>query len=144
MCFERDIYAFFVKFAKFESALKSQGYCRELPRGNAAPHWRRFKTQISEVDFPRGSASFELLAAKPKQQMFVDAKVPPVFEEFDPDGTTADKVVDTVKLVRNNLFHGGKHDGGEWDDPDRVLLLARLGAAVLDELAQAGGLQLEG
>jgi hypothetical protein len=53
------------------------------------------------------------------------------------------KVVRHLKTVRNNLFHGGKHGGAGWDDPERTKLLLSSGKAVLDQLAQLAGLEAD-
>ncbi|MCC4262658.1 hypothetical protein LL270_18705, partial [Pseudomonas aestusnigri] len=45
----------------------------------------------------------------------------------------------SVKTVRNNLFHGGKHGAAGWDDPVRARLLIEMSTAVLAVLAVLGG-----
>lgn len=41
-------------------------------------------------------------------------------------------------MVRNNLFHGGKHGHDQWDDPTRMRRLLKLTITVLSELAALG------
>ena len=50
------------------------------------------------------------------------------------------KVVEALQVVRNHLFHGGKHASREWDNPQRAARLLGLGSTVLDEIAHETGL----
>ncbi|AJG12531.1 hypothetical protein RK21_01023 [Pseudomonas plecoglossicida] len=81
-----------------------------------------------------------LLASPPDQQIVSDnlelAWQPISFEKCTSD---LDKVVKSVKTVRNNLFHGGKHGAAGWDDPVRARLLIEMSTAVLAVLAVLGG-----
>ena len=59
---------------------------------------------------------------------------------FNPGVADLDKVAELARTVRNTLFHGGKHGIDFWDDPGRMELLLATTIAVLDELAEFGGL----
>lgn len=80
-----------------------------------------------------------LLASPPEQQIVADnlelAWQPIRFEKCTSD---LDKVVESVKTVRNNLFHGGKHGAAGWDDAVRARSLIGMSTAVLASLAALG------
>jgi hypothetical protein len=53
--------------------------------------------------------------------------------------TDLGKTILSVKTIRNNLFHGGKHNEKDWDEPDRNLFLLTRGIKVLDSFADLSG-----
>jgi len=55
---------------------------------------------------------------------------------FSENVSDLEKIVKTLKTVRNNLFHGGKQDLAGWEDDHRTAELVTLGRQVLDELAE--------
>ena len=62
-----------------------------------------------------------------------------VEELFADNIEVLDRVIAHANTVRNNLFHGGKHGGGGWDDPTRMRVLLANTIGVLDDLADQGG-----
>ena len=44
-------------------------------------------------------------------------------------------IIRYLKTSRNNLFHGGKHDDGGWEDTLRNKKIVELSIFILDELA---------
>ena len=60
-------------------------------------------------------------------------------EQMAADASALRRVVGHCLTVRNNLFHGGKHGGGGWVQPERTRLLLANGIAVLDDLAERAG-----
>jgi hypothetical protein len=129
-CFE-----FFYWFSRFEFALKENAYIRKGPYGSAAPDWGRFEKDFADV-YTAPDEGRELFRYPPQRQIFV----PPSNYEWkitDLSDKTSDlgKVILILKTIRNNLFHGGKHDQKDWDDPRRNLFLLSHGINVLGSVA---------
>ncbi|EBA9356971.1 hypothetical protein BIB77_002305 [Salmonella enterica subsp. enterica serovar Colorado] len=49
------------------------------------------------------------------------------------------QVVSTLKTIRNNLFHGGKHSVEGWDDVKRTEELLVMGVQVMKEIVKITG-----
>ena len=49
--------------------------------------------------------------------------------------SSLEKVAVSLRTIRNNLFHGGKHGDRSWDDPDRITFLLQNASEVIDRLA---------
>ena len=136
-------FRFFYKFSRFEFALKENGYLRDPSTDRPAiPGWRVFAIE-SRAAYRLSPEAAELIRAAPKCQV-VGANGYLEWKDVDYHGVPGDlvKVVRLLQTVRNNLFHGGKHGAEGWDDPARTAMLLRLGAEVLDQVAQ--GSRLEG
>jgi hypothetical protein len=59
--------------------------------------------------------------------------------QFEANEFELQKVTLLLRLVRNNLFHGGRHGDAHWDIPERTVQLLQQGQIVLDELVELGG-----
>ncbi len=130
------IIAFFVEFSRFEYALKRAGYIENNNRASA--DWDKFanniqkKTQLSELKNKISEVNY-LLENPPKKQICKDNKLGWVDAERDCDKSEIHWMLDLVKVVRNNLFHGGKFPYGPVKDPARDTKLLKGSLAVLDE-----------
>jgi len=133
---------FFYWFSRFEYALKENGFLKShQPGDDAEPSWDAFAKKFSAryTASPQGRT---LLDSPPKRQ---------IVKQNDELGWKAiglehcrsdlEKVVLLITRVRNNLFHGGKHGGDEWDDPNRTRELLTASKSVLDQLAVLGSIQ---
>lgn len=130
---------FFYRFSRFEFCLKENGYLKfEIPGQKAEPGWDKFVERHAETYVLTAEAA-ELLAAPPDRQVVGAGLVlewaPVGFQDCRSDLA---KVVRTVKTVRNNLFHGGKHGAAGWDCPQRTQSLLTSSAAVLEGLVELG------
>lgn len=137
----RDLaFEFFFKFSRFESALKEQGCLRWTDPGRRAwPGWSRFVADHRDAYEPT-AAALALIEAPPMIQVVGAGRdLTFVPEPIPSDAPPLDRVVAHAQTVRNNLFHGGKHGGGGWDQPDRTRLLLASAIAVLDDLADRAG-----
>ena len=77
-----------------------------------------------------------LLEANPATQVIArNGELDFVSVEFAEGTSDLRKVIDLANIVRNNLFHGGKHGGKCWDDPKRIMILLPIVITLLDELA---------
>jgi hypothetical protein len=133
------VFEFFFRFSRFESALKERGYRQwNKPGDRAIPSWRKFAADHRD-SYEATPAALALIKAKPNIQIITDNCELGFVDEVIPDNVAIlDRVIAHANTVRNNLFHGGKHGGGGWDNPDRIRLLLTNTIGVLDDLADRG------
>ena len=133
---------FFLTFSRFEYALKAtEMFKRHRPvptrTPRAEPDWDRFSASLR--DNFNASATKDLAQAceylcdsPPNQQVIVDDAV--AWET----PTRADGEADVqfllrmVRSVRNNLFHGGKHNIEVHEDIQRTEMLLKSSVTILD------------
>lgn len=130
---------FFFWFSRFEFCLKQHAYLKsDDPGKKAESNWDKFVKRNRNAYVPSPSAR-ALIDAKPRQQV-VAANAGLGWKElqFEANEYDLQKVTLLLRLVRNNLFHGGKHGEPGWDDPERTLQLLNQCRVVLDELAALG------
>lgn len=141
----QEIFEFFVVFSRFEFALKERGYIKRKEEGkNAEPDWDAF-LKINKDNFivtEDCSVSFQYLTtpetAPNRQKLFYTTEsgeevIKTNWSEQKIDINTPDlkKVIDSIKLVRNNLFHGGKYGDKSWCDFTRTSNLLRHSISML-------------
>ncbi len=122
----------FHAFSRTEYALKAAGY--NNGEGPAQANWRKFALAVEDlIANPPNAALREaiefILNAPPKKQMIVDGLITWVDVPPSTD-STADKLLQYVRRVRNNLFHGGKFNG-RWFAPERSEPLLRHSLVIL-------------
>jgi hypothetical protein len=139
-------FVFFEEFARMEFALKITEYFKGKGSGEdhlAQADWIMFaKTAeiqrlFSERATPHIRAAIKLFEENPPrvQVVTVDDKLQ-WRERHVKNGTVAEQVVEMVKRVRNNLFHGGKFDRQELPPlNNRTYLTA--GLVILREMRRA-------
>jgi|SRR5213594_3116733 len=137
------LFEFFLTFARFEFALKAAGFVTGNVR-EAKPDWRRFGGSIdldrARLD-PNCAAAIDYFGLHPPWRQVVD------INGLAWDSTVGfvkiermDQVLELVRRVRNNLFHGGKFNDEVHGGPGRNKLLLRHSITVLHrclELSQA-------
>jgi len=133
----RDVVAdFLIMFVRFEFALKQTGYYR-LKDAQIAPDWKRFAEDYARK-FNSGEGELRyakkyLLQDPPRHQRIEGGR--PCFPDADRygDGKTSDfeKLIDIIKGVRNNLFHGGEFPSGPVSEPGRDAELLKAAMCVL-------------
>ncbi len=125
-------------FARFEYALKANGYLKKTEPGQPAEAgWSHFRERW-EADYKISEAAAALIAANPKKQIigeggtlaFRSVGFPAVTSELG-------QVIGFCQTVRNNLFHGGKSSSDGFDSPERTKMLLSIVLVVLEELASA-------
>ena len=134
------VYDFFFWFSRFEYALKESRFLKYPNVGDRAePGWNRFISEWRDgyILSPAGKA---LIAANPKRQFVTAGDLDFRDIGFDHGASDLEQVVRFAQAVRNNLFHGGKHDSAYWDDSERMRVLLATTIAVLDDLAYQTGL----
>lgn len=131
---------FFFWFSRFEFALKESGFLKSHKVGNAAePGWDEF-TRKHQAQYALSAFATRLLELSPQQQVVgLGDKLEWAQYNFPANATDLQRVVRLLQIVRNNLFHGGKHGEPFWDNPPRTELLLVLCKTILDEIARLGG-----
>ena len=128
---------FFYSFSRFEFALKECGYLKsKKPGAKAKPNWGEF-VEKWEDRYAISEAGRALLEENPATQVIAACgDLDFVAVDFAEGNSDLQQVVDLVNIVRNNLFHGGKHGGKGWDDPKRMMTLLPIVITLLGELAE--------
>lgn len=133
-----DAIRFFIKFSKFECALKYDGYLK-TPNGKAEANWHTFAAATglslqTLVENPHIGESVQYLIASPPKIQYAENGRLLWREVRQPDHVN--DLIDCIKRVRNNLFHGGKYNCSEFDHPERSRVLIHACVAIMDELSQ--------
>lgn len=107
---------FFTAFSRAEYALKASGFVINV-RGYASPDWKTFSQAIddnfgqlctTDADL---AASVTYLTAEPPKTQTCDSAPPKNLRWSDDTGPAprdTKSVLQSMKTIRNNLFHGGK------------------------------------
>ena len=131
-------FEFFYRFSRFEFALKQNHYlktCKKIGK-NAQPDWDKFIERWCG-EYSASDEAKKLICARPKRQVVtVDGNLEWANVRLNNCHNDLSKVVRLLQTVRNNLFHGGKHNVGGWDNDKRTNELLKLGITVLNELAE--------
>jgi len=140
---QKDVIEFFYIFSRFEFALKESGYINTPNKNsdNATPNWDAFIKEYKKVFKPseENIDAVNYLLAKPpqKQKVYQDesGSFKTTWEPFniDKNAPSLKTLVDVVKTVRNNLFHGGKYGDKGWDDKARLSLLLKHSSTVIKQ-----------
>ncbi len=137
-------FCFFYRYSRMEFALKDCGYLTTSQVGSPAnPDWYKFAEERHE-DYCVTNEGERLISASPKRQVVAaDKRLEWQSIDLGQCANDLERVIKTVKTIRNNLFHGGKHGGDGWHDPERTRMLLNLGVAVLDDIAKQTGLEAD-
>jgi hypothetical protein len=133
---------FLVCFARFEYALKASRFLHQ-PRGVVEADWHCFMTHVEQLAEDELvaviAAGATLLQHPPKKLVMTDTQ--PIWREVSRAGRSQIRfLLESVKRVRNNLFHGGKWVAPP-EDPSRHQVLVQESVAVLGELLKVARLQ---
>jgi hypothetical protein len=126
---------FFMKFSRFEFALKLTGFAR----GNenyVEPAWRRFMQHISNSFDKNHTRELEkaceyFLVNPPHQQVLIGNTLG--WNRNIPNNTNSEPelIIELVKRVRNNLFHDGKYNAEIHEETARSEELLRNALIIL-------------
>jgi hypothetical protein len=137
----RLAFEFFFCFSRFEFALKENRYLQCTTVGaKAEPGWGAFSDKWRDK-YEVSAEARRLLDGPPMCQVVGRAQElewKPV--TFGPKSADLDRVSQLLRVVRNNLFHGGKHGARDWDDKQRTESLLRSCLAILQQLVDLSGL----
>lgn len=125
----------FKKFARIEYALKAAGF--HHGEGEAKPNWDSFASSVSgklEND-PAISAAIEYMSKRPPKKQVIQNSL--IKWEYPPHNTNiTHEILQCVRRVRNNLFHGGKFNYN-WFAPERSKKLILHSINILDACLRA-------
>ena len=139
---------FFLTFSRAEFALKNSGFVTG-GEDSASPHWDRFATALRD-QFKKDrteeleAAAEYILHNPPMKQVLRDGAL--MWEANLPnDGKSETEVLFVlVRRIRNNLFHGGKHNLEAFEDTERTtrllnsaLLIVQEGVSILPNVKAA-------
>ena len=134
------VFRFFAFFSRFECALKRSGFLREI-NTRAEPDWDKYANSLRENFANVDNQAFQdavtfMLDAPPKRQVVLRNNAlswadTPMGQGEHREGY----VLRLVRVVRNNLFHGGKYPIpiGPLEDMARNDALLNAGIAVLSQ-----------
>ena len=128
----------FRTFARVEYALKVTG--RHFGDGAAQANWYQWSEELVDLfekppSEPLRQAIDFILAAPPKKQVVEEGALKWVVVKPSAK-TKSDEVLQYVRRVRNNLFHGGKFNVGFFD-PERSEPLLSHSLTILEEAVRA-------
>jgi hypothetical protein len=118
----RLVFEFFVVFSRLEYALKRAGYLKKSRF--ADPDWDSFAMSLCGSFRGADDHAFQiacrlLLDRPPKIQINVNGELDWKATQRKPNETDEQLVLRLVRIVRNNLFHGGKFRCGPAEEPAR-------------------------
>ena len=142
---------FFLTFARFEFALKNAGFFQR-PRNidpadppDARPDWDCFAASIRQFlaqdKTPEFVEAYEyLLNHPPAREVLLNGSL--MWEAKAPSAhlPLADRSLQCVRRVRNNLFHGGKFNSVQDADPARNNRLLQCSMAILRACLRASAI----
>ncbi|NIF53318.1 hypothetical protein [Burkholderia sp. Ax-1724] len=137
-------FEFFYWFSRFEFALKENGYLKSHQAGaNAEPGWDAFERRW-RAEYTLSNAAESLLQLAPSRQVVSEhGELRWAVVETSRSPSDLAKIIRLLKVVRNNLFHGGKHGSEDWDNQERTELLLESGLSILMELAKLSGIEAD-
>lgn len=135
----KKAFEFFYWFSRFEFCLKERGYLKSKQNGaRAEPGWKDFVKDFKS-QYTQSKDAQSLVSLKPSQQKVGNNELL-VWEEINvKNDNELQQVVSTLKTIRNNLFHGGKHSIEGWDDIERTETLLVMGVQVMKEIVKMAG-----
>lgn len=134
----RLAWEFFVFFSRFEYALKRDQRYLKPGKGDAQPNWDRFASDNAASFNPSASSKLQeavdfYLVHPPRKQLSDQGKMkwsdPQIWDERDPQLVWLLRV---IRIVRNNLFHGGKFPLLPVAEPSRDHDLIANGLVILE------------
>jgi hypothetical protein len=139
---QRTVLEFFLVFARFEYALKrSTRFLRARKRDSGAePNWKKFACEI-EATYPHLDGddfkqAREYILSRPPQRQVVDNNNKLDWQKLvQGEATEISFLLECIRTMRNNLFHGGKFPGLVVNGSERDLPLLSNGVVVLRAVA---------
>jgi hypothetical protein len=128
---------FFLTFSRAEFALKNSGFVRGNER-KVSPNWDSFAASIKHTftkhksDELREAANF-ILDNPPMQQVLRQNTLMWETKVSDENLMEIEVLIRLVRLIRNNLFHGAKHNVTPFENTDRTSRLLKSSLIVLQE-----------
>ena len=133
---------FFLTFARCECALKSTGFYRHHPEDplnypSAEPDWDTFAVSLRDTFKPDATTELReaceyMLESPPNRQIICGGQVTWETPVRPPsESNDIDFLIRMIRCVRNNLFHGGKHNIEVHENTQRTETLLRSSLTIL-------------
>jgi hypothetical protein len=135
------VFRYFAVFSRFEYALKRSGFLTAT-NGAAQAHWDRYadslKGRFASVRDPQFQQAIASLQQKPPRKQVVDQSTGDLdWADSIQDRSESDEkfLLRLARVIRNNLFHGGKFPipTGPVGDDARNREMIKAGIVVLTE-----------
>jgi len=128
------VYDFFLRFSRFEFALKETDYVRASRFYDTAEvDWEKFLARYQD-NYSVDELERELLNNPPKRQVFKNHQISWEDFRFNTNDSNLKKLTLAIRTMRNNLFHGGKFGERSWDNPERVTFVLSRGIHSLNKM----------
>lgn len=131
------ILEFFLTIARAEFSLKANGFVSG-DETRVSANWDQFTNQIKDqMDLERTEelkkAADFILLNPPWKQVLRNGQV--MWDANSPNNNISDieKLIPLIRRIRNNLFHGGKHNNEVFDDTERTTSLLMSALVVIEE-----------
>lgn len=128
---------FFLTFSRAEFALKNSDFVTG-GEDSVSPNWDGFATTLRDRFKSNRTKILEaaveyILLNPPMKQVLRDGNL--MWEENLPNGGKSETEVlfILVRRIRNNLFHGGKHNLKVFEDSERTTRLLRSALLIVEE-----------
>ena len=115
---------FFLVFSRFEYALKKAGFFIWDGKGKLFPDWKQFCDSINGccTDDNEYNKCVEYIVRNPPRKQIVSNGGKLDWRSVQGNGNEPRIIIEHIKRIRNNLFHGGK--GAPQNHRDNELLRA--------------------
>lgn len=138
VCIESELLLeFFLTFSRAEFALKNSGFVTG-GEDSVSPYWDRFGTALKDQFKKNKTKELEaaveyIMLNPPMKQVLRDGNL--MWEANLPnDGKSDIEVLFVlVRRIRNNLFHGAKHNLGVFEDTERTTRLLKSALLIVQE-----------
>jgi hypothetical protein len=149
---EELLLEFFLTFSRFEYALKAKGFFQKSTHEQekkfrkkavsieARPDWDNFAKSLqtafkADKTTELKKACEYIYLSPPMRQIIISGGVE--WESTPPKDSASisniEFILQMVRRVRNNLFHGGKHSNKPFEDAERTELLLKNSLVILNE-----------
>lgn len=131
------VFRFFVTFARFEYALKRAGFAKD----DVGSAWDSFEVKFRSVFDPEKTPELKaacdyLSAFPPKRQLIENGALRWAEQPITGNVPLFKQYLNSLRRIRNNMFHGGKFPIEPVPDPTRNLVLLTHGLTLLKSCSE--------
>jgi hypothetical protein len=128
---------FFITFSRFECALKASIFVNGN-QDRVSANWDTFVASIAPTFNQAKTANLNtavdyLIQNPPRVQSLDNGQLSWRDRNFQPNEPLLNKLSQSIRDVRNNLFHGGKFNGNYQQDVSRNFILLKNSITILNE-----------
>lgn len=126
---------FFLFFSRYEYALKRAEYIDIRPDKSPNPDWDKYARAkpdlLKKITAEEFSKAVDFLKKNPPRKQIVKEKKLDWAPDCYSDEVDLARLLVLVRRIRNNLFHGGKFEGGPESDVCRDEELLKVGLIIM-------------